>query len=138
MVPLRRQPALRLEPEQLEEPVPILLISDDWDVAELYRLKLEVDGYRPTVVRSVRQALTQMPVCCPDIIYFYAGPATESDLQAWRALRDHEAAGRRPIIVLVDGQAATERVRGELRGLDYIVPVDGSLPQLTTAEGFDV
>jgi DNA-binding response OmpR family regulator len=138
MVELRRQPALRLEPEQLEEPVPILLISDDWDVAELYRLKLEVDGYRPTVVRSVREAISQMPVCGPDIIYFYVGQAGEREVEAWRTLRDHEATGRRPIIVLVDGMAVLERVRVELRALDYVVPVDGSRPQLSSGASFDL
>lgn len=125
-VQLRRQPALRLEPEQLEEPVPILVISDDWDVAELYRLKLEVDGYRPTVVQTVGQALSQIPVCLPDIIYFYAGAATDVELDGWRRLRESAPSKRTPIIVLVNDGHAMDQVRGVLRPLDYLVALDGS------------
>lgn len=136
LVQLRRQPALRLQPEQLEEPVPILLVSEDRDVAELYRLKLEIDGYRPTVVRSVAEAVVQMPVCGPDIIYFYAGGVPQPAIQAFQALRDHEATGLTPIIVLVDEAGGMDAMRDELRPVDYLVPVDGRRPELGTADLF--
>src|SRR5205809_763412 len=56
-----------------EEPVEILFVAGDPDLAELYRMKLELDGYRVTIVSSVEEAIDRFrrspngstPACPP-------------------------------------------------------------------------
>ena len=55
--------------EVVDEDVNVLFIEDDPAVAEMYKLKLELDGYRVTVAKSGEEGLDQAKRHVPDIVF---------------------------------------------------------------------
>lgn len=55
--------------KSLVEPVTVLLIQADRSAGEMYRLKLEIDGYRVTLVDSVDEARQRVAQVRPDIFF---------------------------------------------------------------------
>src|SRR5260370_41425685 len=53
--------------EVVDEDVNVLFIEDDPAVAEMYKLKLELDGYRGTVAKSGEEGLDRAKNQVPDI-----------------------------------------------------------------------
>ena len=56
-----------------EDPVDVLFVAGDPDLAELYRMKLELDGYYVTVVTSIEAAIEAASRQPADIIYLDLG-----------------------------------------------------------------
>src|SRR5947199_10772900 len=55
--------------EVVDEDVNVLFIEDDPAVAEMYKLKLELDGYRVTVAKSGEGGLDNDKKMVPDIVF---------------------------------------------------------------------
>src|SRR5438552_18808191 len=55
--------------EVVDEDVNVLFIEDDPAVAEMYKLKLELDGYRVTVAKSGEDGLDHAQSQVPDIVF---------------------------------------------------------------------
>src|SRR3989442_2050258 len=55
--------------EVVDEEVNVLFIEDDPAVAEMYKLKLELDGYRVTVAKSGEEGLERAKKLVPDIVF---------------------------------------------------------------------
>jgi CheY-like chemotaxis protein len=49
-------------------PIEVLIVEDDAAIADMYRLQLEVDGYRVRVVGTAADALTAIDRCSPDLV----------------------------------------------------------------------
>jgi DNA-binding response OmpR family regulator len=78
----------------------VLFIEDDEHLAETYKLRLELDGYRVTVADSQAQALRVLSTHVPDLIFL---DVTVPDMDAWdmlRYLRDGLQTRYVPIIIL--------------------------------------
>lgn len=50
------------------QPAHVLLIEDDWTIADMYRLQLEYDGYRVTVAANAASGIQVIASGQPDII----------------------------------------------------------------------
>src|SRR2546423_13889393 len=83
-----------------EEPVEILFVAGDPDLAELYRMKLELDGYRVTIVSSVEEAIDAVSRQAVDIIYLDLGDLRLQAIASWRALRQEPAMRNTPMILV--------------------------------------
>ena len=49
-------------------PTHVLLIEDDWAIADMYRLQLEYDGYRVTVAANGESGIQAIASAQPDIV----------------------------------------------------------------------
>jgi CheY-like chemotaxis protein len=87
----------------LDEHLEAVYIGDDESLTELYRLKLELDGYSVTVVTTPAEALAACRRRAPDIVFVDGGAADGSVLEAIRNLRIDRQLQDVPIVLLWGG-----------------------------------
>lgn len=87
--------------EQLEA----VYIGNDESLAELYKLRLELDGYQVTVVTTPADALAACRRQTPDIVFVDVGATDQSVLEAIGNLRRHQQLKDVPIVLLWGGAA---------------------------------
>jgi len=95
--PLRRRSRTAAFPSE-EDLISVLFIEDDAHLAEMYRLKLETDGYQVTIAESeesVKQVL-------PDLIYLDIRAPHRDRVRVLRRLRAHDATKPIPVVILSD------------------------------------
>src|SRR5438067_12059654 len=116
-----------------EEPVEILFVAGDPDLAELYRMKLELDGYRVTIVSSVEEAIDAVSRQPVDIIYLDLGDLRLQAIASWRALRQEPAMRHTPLILVsrLDAKRFVQ-LRTRQGWFDHLITVDD------VPAGFDI
>jgi DNA-binding response OmpR family regulator len=125
MAILYRRPGIAESGEVAEEPVSILFLQDDPAVAEMYKLKLELDGYRVTVATQADDAEELLGTHPPDIIYLDIRSAGGRNLARLDAVRSRTDAGVIPVVILSGAPAEELKAQGvQLRPMDYIVRCD--------------
>jgi DNA-binding response OmpR family regulator len=103
------------------ESVEVLFIADDPDLAEMYRLKLELDGYWVHTVGldTAVAAARQRP---PDILFIDLPPGQAERLHILRGVREAVHRPDLPAIVLAGSTSAElERQGAVLSAADYLV-----------------
>jgi PleD family two-component response regulator len=114
-------PLVGVVPEQEREPdVHILFIGADADIAETYRMKLNLDGYRTTVLTTEAEARTLAASLKPDLIYLDLTSAARWGLKVLGGLRKSEATRSTPVLLLVK---FPWKERPSLGPYDFLVPV---------------
>jgi DNA-binding response OmpR family regulator len=83
-----------------EEPVDVLLVEDDPSVLEMYRLKLELDGYRVNTAVDGTDGLKKAGDLAPDIIFLDIRLPKMDGLEVLRRLRDQDKTRNIPVIIL--------------------------------------
>jgi DNA-binding response OmpR family regulator len=104
-----------------DDPLEVLFIGDNADVAELYRLKLQLDGYDVRVAGS-DAAVSAACDRRPEIVFLDFSPPLPDRLQVLRAVR--RAAGRPdlPAILIADSDDGEIADHGrELTAYDYVI-----------------
>jgi DNA-binding response OmpR family regulator len=110
-----------------DDTVEAIYIGGDGALADLYKLKLEMDGYRVTMAVTGTEVLAQARERIPDIVFIDLGPADESLLQMHRMLRRHRDLKDVPAVFLWRGDVDAETIRGlRLSVKDFLVKVNGS------------
>jgi DNA-binding response OmpR family regulator len=105
-----------------EEIARVLFIEADAAVAEMYRLKLELDGYHVTVVAGDDRVLEESVRTRPDMIYIDLRLGDEARFATLQELRATAGTRNLPVIILSDLGARELRERGFDAGpLDYVV-----------------
>jgi CheY-like chemotaxis protein len=100
--------------ENAAEVLEVLFIEEDQHFADIYKLTLELDGYRVTVVSSPLQAVRRLRSHVPDLIFL---DVTLPDMDAWEVLnflRDDVRTRYVPVIILTPDDESDEFLR---RGL---------------------
>jgi len=115
-------------PEPDIETLDVLYIADDQALAEMYRLKLELDGYWVRVV-DLDNAVAETRARRPDIIFLEL-PAGRPDRLG--ILQDLRHAARRPdlpAIILAAARSQELRNQGAtLSACDYVVRISSPDP----------
>jgi DNA-binding response OmpR family regulator len=113
------------------EALDVLFIEDDPDVAEMYRLKLELDGYWVRVVNSAT-AVAAARASCPDILFLDLSSGLAERLHLLRDIRMAVGRPSLPAIVLAPSDQEVLRKPGvHLSANDYFVRVaTGKAPSL--------
>jgi len=115
-------------PEPDVETLDVLYIADDQALAEMYRLKLELDGYWVRVV-DLDNAVAETRARRPDIIFLEL-PAGRPDRLG--ILEDLRHAARRPdlpAIILAAARSQELRNQGAtLSACDYVVRISSPDP----------
>ncbi len=105
-----------------EELVDVLFIEGDPAVAEMYKLKLELDGYRVVVTPAGDGVLDQARQRVPDIIFVEMKRPDEESVALLTRLRSDEITRNVPVVI-VSSLGASELSKAGLRLgiLDYLV-----------------
>jgi DNA-binding response OmpR family regulator len=107
-----------------EADLEVLIVEDDERLAQLYRLKLEVDGYRVRVARDRQQALWLLGAQVPDLIFLDVGLP---NLHGWEILdrvRSDARTSAVPVVILSEDCEEGLRSEGlELAAHDHLLRV---------------
>jgi DNA-binding response OmpR family regulator len=108
-----------------EEPIRVLFIERDPSVAEMYKLKLELDGYQVTVVAHHEPVHQRALAVRPDMVYLDLRLGEAEGIATLQGLRAAEATCSVPIIILSSYAANEMASRGfQAHLLDYVVRAD--------------
>lgn len=117
-------------PHSTDEAIRVLFIEDDSAVAEMYKLKLELDGYQVTVVANDDQVLELAARVRPDMVFLDLRVGNDRGFATLQQLRATDGTRHVPVIIL-SNQAASELAGRGFKAdpLDYVVraesgPVD--------------
>jgi len=109
-------------PHPADDTIRVLFIEDDPAVAEMYKLKLELDGYQVTVAANDDQVLTEAATLNPDMIYLDLGEVADLGSATLQRLRATESVRHVPIIILSRRGERELADRGlKTDALDYVV-----------------
>ena len=97
-------------------------MEDDPAVAQMYRLKLELDGYSVDVATDGEQAVAQATANPPDIVFLDIRLPKLDGLGVLEALRSNERTRNLPVIILSNYSEAELIERGlKLGALEYLI-----------------
>ena len=105
-----------------EEDVRVLFVEDDPAVAQMYKLKLELDGYSVDVAVDGLQAVQMATGNPPDIIFLDIRLPKMDGLGVLEALRQDDRTRDVPVVILSNYSERELVERGlRLGALDYLV-----------------
>jgi CheY-like chemotaxis protein len=105
-----------------EEDVRVLFVEDDPAVAQMYKLKLELDGYAVEVACDGMQALQMATGNPPDIIFLDIRLPKMDGLGVLEALRGNERTRKVPVVILSNYSERELVERGlKLGALEYLI-----------------
>ncbi len=108
-----------------EETIRVLFIENDEAVAEMYRLKLELDGYQVVVVANDEHVLDEVARTRPDMIFLDLRPGEDQGFATLQRLR--ASAGLRDVpVIILSSQGVSEMAERGFKAdlLDYVVRAD--------------
>jgi DNA-binding response OmpR family regulator len=109
----------------MQSDVKVLLVEDDADYAEIYRLRLERDGYDVMVAPDGEAALEMVQRVVPDLVYLDLRMPRLDGFSMLSALRADPATAHVPVVVLTNYDAPELRRQGmELGVLEWLVKAD--------------
>ena len=119
-----------------DEEVKVLFIEDDAAVAEMYRLKLELDGYTVTVAPDGEQGLKMARGEAPDIVFLDIRLPRMDGFAVLEALRADDQLRHVPVIILSNYGEAELVERGlKLGALDYLIKAETTPSTLSRGVG---
>jgi CheY-like chemotaxis protein len=105
-----------------DDDVRVLFVEDDPAVAQMYRLKLELDGYAVEVACDGMQAVQMATGHPPDIIFLDIRLPKMDGLGVLEALRDDDRTREVPVVILSNYSERELIDRGlRLGALDYLI-----------------
>ena len=116
----------------VEEMIRALFIEDDPAVAEMYKLKLELDGYQVKVVSNDEQVMQEVAALRPDMIFLDLRLGEEVGFATLQRLRTTDSTRHLPVIIL--SRRATQEMEGrgfKANVMDYVVRADPGPSGLT-------
>jgi DNA-binding response OmpR family regulator len=116
----------------VDDSIRVLFAEDDPAVAEMYKLKLELDGYQVTIVSGDQQLISASALLRPDLVFLDIRRREDDGINMLRALRAGEATRDVPVIILSDHRAGEMASRGFTADvMDYVVRADAALGSVT-------
>jgi DNA-binding response OmpR family regulator len=114
--------------------IDVLLIEDDRDTLEMYRTKLELDGYRVEVAVDGVEGLERAKQLLPDIIFLDVRLPKKDGFEVLQELRRHGPTSQTPVIILSNFGEKDLVDRGlKLGALEFLVKAQTS--PLALSEG---
>ncbi len=102
--------------------VRVLFVEDDASVAQMYRLKLELDGYVVDVAGDGMAALEKARAVPPDIIFLDIRLPKLDGIGVLEALRADESTAHIPVVILSNWNEKELVERGATLGaLDHMI-----------------
>ena len=102
--------------------VRVLFVEDDAAVAQMYKLKLELDGYRVEVAGDGEIALQMARASMPDLIFLDIRLPKLGGLEVLEALRADPHTSTVPVVILSSNSEGELVERGaRLGALDHLI-----------------
>ena len=121
---------------EADEEVRVLFIEDDAAVAEMYRLKLELDGYTVTIAPDGEQGLKLAKDSPPDIVFLDIRLPKMDGFSVLEQLRADDTLKHIPVIILSNYGEAELVERGlKLGALDSLVKAETTPSTLSRGLG---
>jgi CheY-like chemotaxis protein len=115
----------------MDENIRVLVIEDDPSVAEMYRVRLETDGYDVLVGRDGEEGLHLALSEVPEFIYLDLRLPKLDGFEVLQRLRSAPVTAQIPVIILSNYGDPETRERGlSLGALDFLVKADTTPRQL--------
>jgi CheY-like chemotaxis protein len=109
-------------PKKDEDEVRVLFVEDDPAVAQMYRLKLELDGYLVEIATDGEQAVTRATTDPPDIVFLDIRLPKLDGLGVLEALRNDNRTRQLPVVILSNYSERELIDRGlKLGALEYLI-----------------
>ena len=106
----------------------VVFIGDDLGLAELYRLKLELDGYWVTTYSTVDDGLKHIRTRMPDLLFLDLGADGRRLSEDLVMLRSDVSIHELPIVLLSRGDIkGVESTAFQSGGQDFLVRVDNGV-----------
>ena len=110
------------EPVAGRDRLRVLFVEDDPSVAQMYKLKLELDGYDVDVASDGEMALDMVAKAPPDIIFLDIRLPKLDGFGVLEALRENPTTKTRPVVILSNYSEQELVERGlKLGALDYLI-----------------
>jgi CheY-like chemotaxis protein len=120
-----------MEPSESDE-VRVLLVEDDAALAQMYRVKLERDGYTVQVAGDGEEALGVLRVTLPDLIFLDVRLPRMDGLVFLEHLRASPRTKNLPVVILSNYSEEELVSRGlQLGALEYLVKSQTTPGQLS-------
>ena len=117
----------------MEESVKVLVIEDDAEAAEMYRLRLSEDGYEVVIGSDGAEGLRLAREEAPDFIYLDLRLPVLDGFEVLEQLRATPATAHIPVIILSNYGDSEMRDRGlRLGALEFLVKADTTPQQLAS------
>src|SRR5262249_45341999 len=117
--------------EQADE-VRVLLVEDDTALAQMYRVKLERDGYTVQIAGDGEQALLALVHDLPDLIFLDIRLPRMDGLTFLEQLRASERTRNVPVVIVSNYSEHELVLRGlQLGALDYLIKSQTPPPRLS-------
>jgi DNA-binding response OmpR family regulator len=108
--------------EKEEDEVRVLFVEDDPAVAQMYRLKLELDGYAVEIATDGEQAVAKAMAEPPDIVFLDIRLPKLDGLGVLEALRAQRQTRQIPVVILSNYSEGELIERGlKLGALEYLI-----------------
>jgi len=105
-----------------DDDVRVLFVEDDPSVAQMYKLKLELDGYQVQLAADGEAALKMATDAPPDIIFLDIRLPKLDGLAVLEALRADERTKHTPVVILSNYSERELVERGlKLGALEYLI-----------------
>jgi DNA-binding response OmpR family regulator len=119
---------------QGDDNIRVLFIEDDPAMAEMYKLKLELDGYEVTIVSGGEGVVDRAAALRPDLVFLDIRRQPGEGVELLRALRATDATQHVPVIILSNQRPQDMAGLGfGADAMDYVVRAGGMLSSLTEA-----
>lgn len=119
-----------------DQPIEVLLIEDDQETLEMYKLKLEKDGYRVHVAMDGEEGLRRATEMTPDIVFLDIRLPKKDGFAVLEELRQQEATADIPVIILSNYGEKELVDRGlKLGAMEFLVKAQTS--PIVLSEGID-
>lgn len=100
----------------------VLLIAGDTDIAEMYRMKLEMDGYRVSTIADVGGSTAHAAGWRPDMVLLDVGAGSGAQLRDLQRLRADPQLSGVPVLLVSSRSEEELRQRGFTLGpTDYLL-----------------
>jgi DNA-binding response OmpR family regulator len=118
--------------QTVDDNIRVVFVQDDPAVAEMYKLKLELDGYQVTIVSSREQLIDTSASVRPDLVYLDIRRREEAGIEMLHALRTSDVTRDVPVIILSDRRPEEMASRGLTADMrDYVVRANLALTSLS-------
>ena len=122
------------EPRAGRDRVRVLFVEDDPSVAQMYKLKLELDGYDVVVVPDGEKALELARSDRPDIVFLDIRLPKLDGFGVLEALRNEPKTERLPVVILSNYSERELIDRGlRLGALDYLIKTQTTPAHLSSS-----
>jgi two-component system, OmpR family, phosphate regulon response regulator PhoB len=105
-----------------DDRVQVLLVEDDQEFAEMYRLKLQADGYEVSIAGDGEEGLRLAMANPPDLIFLDIRMPRLGGLEMLERLRRNESTESLPVVILSNYGEDELRKRGfDLGALEWLI-----------------